>query len=148
MVSIYLLIEPFFNAVELDEPVDENAPGYTFGYEAGRFIKSYLKYLWLFNIVTLSLISRLFFEQRNLVEHLTIHAFIVGHISLLGAISFPITRIPLVVNPLVYLVMIVMIFVVYRKYLNPYLAALTSIFIVVLGILLFILIPSLFIILR
>lgn len=85
------------------------------GFAAGKYIALYFKYFWILCIIPLSISTRLIFRKYNFAEHLAINSFILGQATLIGLISYLIIKIELPVNPLVYLIIL---WLVYRVFLN------------------------------
>jgi len=111
-VTIYLIIDSFFHIPhKKSEPVDELA--YQVGYESGKFIKTYLKYFWIFSIFWLSASLKLFFRKYSFAENLAISSFLIGFATLGSIISG--FDYDLLFDPLVYLILIIM---VYRIFSN------------------------------
>lgn len=88
---------------------------YSVGIKIGKFIWSYMKYFWVLSIFPLALSLRLTFKKYNYPEHLAISAFIIGHATIIGMISYLIIRIPLLFDPIVYSVMFWLIFKIFGK---------------------------------
>ena len=91
-----------------------NSPVNSIGQEAGKFIKFYFKYFWVLSIIWLSFSTKLIFGKYNFAEHLAINSFIVGQSTLIGLVSFIITKIGLLFNPLVYLSIIWMTYQIFK----------------------------------
>lgn len=115
-VTAYLIVESLFivqnkstGAVNLPEVYIAKV-----AYAAGKYVHSYFKYFWIFSIVPLAIATKLVFRKYNFMEHLTINSFILGQATLLGLISYLATRIDMPVNPLVYLLVL---WLVYRIFL-------------------------------
>ena len=106
--SIYLVIESLLkvNNIATDEQVKvlKEQVSYKIGSNGGRFIKDYLKFFWIFSVIPLSLLTKLFFKRFNFAEHITINSFVLGHITLVvGLLSFLIFRLSILFNPFIYL---------------------------------------------
>lgn len=84
-------------------------------FETGKFIGENLKNFWLLNIVYLSLFTKLFFKKYNFFEHLAINSFIIGHLTLLAILNYLVFKWIIVADPIVFLGMIVMLFLVHKN---------------------------------
>ncbi|MCH2032094.1 MAG: DUF3667 domain-containing protein [Tenacibaculum sp.] len=120
-VTVYLLIESFFKTKNFasKEAVDlvRDDFSYKIGASGGRFIYDYFKYFWIFTVIPLSLITKLFFKRFNFAEHITINSFILGQVTLIiGSLSFAIFRFAILFNPFVYLGLI---WLLSRTFYNP-----------------------------
>ena len=79
---------------------------YSWGYKAGRFVANHADWFWPTYILFFSLATYLIMRnsKKNFAEHLYANAFIVGHISFLSILLFPISSyFVLFLNPLAYL---------------------------------------------
>ena len=125
--TIYLITDSFIDVPHEKSKIDSKA--YSYGLEAGRFMRDYFKYFWIFSIVWLSLATKLVFQKYNYAEHLAINSFIVGQATLIGLIS--IFKFNLLFNPIMYIVMVWMIFQIFKteehKYTSLFLSLLTTI---------------------
>ncbi len=126
-ITIYLITD---SLIEVNHEVSKtNSEVYSVGYEAGKFIKLYFKYFWILSIVWLSLSTKLIFGKYNFAEHLAINSFVIGQSTLVGLISFVITKTGLLFNPLVYISIIWMTIEIFRdkgKGLDAFLRSLGS----------------------
>ncbi|TCP26810.1 uncharacterized protein DUF3667 [Tenacibaculum skagerrakense] len=107
-ISVYLVVESLLKANNIvsEEQVNmiKDQTSYKIGSSAGRFIKDYLKFFWIFSVVPLSILTKLFFKQHNFAEHITINSFVLGHVTLIiGLLSFLIFRFSILFNPFIYL---------------------------------------------
>ncbi|WP_108802721.1 DUF3667 domain-containing protein [Aquimarina sp. Aq107] len=141
--SLNLVIISLFEMHWVDTSKFENFEGelYSNSYEAGKFIGTYIKFFWLLNIVFLSLFSRLFFKTFSFLEHLAINCFIVGHATLLGILSYTILRFPIVFDPIVFIYIILLSFMIFQKKGERFETIVASIFSVFFSYLLFYIIP-------
>lgn len=112
-VTIYLIAESLLHTPT--SSTREDSELYTLGYESGRFIKLYLRYFWILNIIWLSLATKIMFGRFNLAEHLTISAFIIGQATVVGIVSLLFFNWLLIFNPLVYLTIFLMILSTFRN---------------------------------
>lgn len=116
-ITIYIIVITFFKVPK--ELVEENSITKSklkeTGNYVGLFIRTYLKYFWVLCIIPLGISLRLFFRKYNLIEHLAISSFIIGQATLIGILSYLIFRFPLILDPVVYLVIL---WLVYRIFKN------------------------------
>lgn len=111
-ITIYLI---FDSLIKVSGTVDEqDSKYYSAGRETGRFIKTNLKYFWIFSIVWLSNSTKLVFQKYNYAEHLVINSFVIGQATLFGLIGLGIFKFPLILNPVVYVLMIWMIYQIFK----------------------------------
>ena len=109
LVTLYLIIENLIRIpVEKTSATADAAksiPQYEYlrnvSYAAGRYLRHYFKYFWIFSAVPLAASTRLIFRKYNYTEHLAISSFILGQATLIGIISYSVLRIDMVINPLV-----------------------------------------------
>ncbi len=113
VVTIYLVIDAAI--VVKTEAKQVHSKVYNIGYQAGRFIKLYFKYFWILSILWLSISTKLIFQKYNYAEHLAINAFVMGQATLIGLISFVITKEGLMFNPLVYISIIWINYEIFKK---------------------------------
>lgn len=100
-VTIYLIVDSLIIInLEFDH---DSSKIYSYGYEAGRFIKLHFKYFWILSVIWLSLTTRFFYRKYNYAEHLAINALVIGQSTLVGLLGFLLLKIALLFNPLVYL---------------------------------------------
>ncbi|MDH7445964.1 DUF3667 domain-containing protein [Aquimarina sp. 2201CG14-23] len=107
-VTMYLIIENLLR-VPRENTELQNLPDVYLGkvaYAAGKYVHVYLKYFWILSIVPLAISTKLIFRKYNFIEHLAINSFILGQATLIGVISYIILKIDLPVNPLVYLLIV------------------------------------------
>jgi hypothetical protein len=120
-ISSYLLIE---SIIKVSSPIPEestelakNTLYYKVGLNGGRFIHEYFKFFWILTVIPLSFITKLLYQKYNLIEHITINSFILGHITLLtGIVSYLIFKFTLLFNPFIYLSLI---WYLHRVFYNP-----------------------------
>lgn len=112
-VSIYIIID----AIVIVEwkAKDVTSEVYSLGYMAGKFVKHYFKYFWIFSIFWLSIPSFFIFRKYNFAENLAINSFIIGMATLVGLVVFLIYNIGLLFNPLVYMTISWLTYSLYRK---------------------------------
>ncbi len=131
IVSVYLLVESFVDWPSKNADNVEKAT-YSFGLAIGRNIRDYFKFVWLFSIVPMSLVSRAFFSKRNTVEHMAVHSFSIGHATIAAIIGL-FFKVPIVTNVFVLIVMIIVTFSAYRKYEHIAISFASTLFIVIIG---------------
>lgn len=143
-VSVMLLLSSQFGArVDISEPAGAMAQADTFGFgfEYGKFITQYIKYIWLLGIVFFALPASLFYRQRRLTEHIAIQAFIIGHSSFICAVFFLLWPIRFPANPILLVAMLALNIWVYwkmdRELLSPIFGPLIFIF----GLIMLVLLP-------
>ncbi|MCB9082644.1 MAG: DUF3667 domain-containing protein [Lewinellaceae bacterium] len=78
--------------------------GYSLGRKVGTFIREGLRYFWLLYVLYFTLAFRLFYRGYSFAEALVAQSFIVGHACFVAIVLFAFWRVPLVVNPIFYVV--------------------------------------------
>ena len=119
-ITAYLVLESFFSIASIASEKQVNAVKGTLPYRIGStgaaFIYNNFKFFWIFTVIPLSLITKLFFRRYNFAEHITINSFILGHLTLIvGSISFLIFRIPLIFNPFIFIALTWYIYRVFHQ---------------------------------
>ncbi len=124
-VTAYLIIEsilkpqPMASESLIDKVRDDIS--FKIGSSGGRFIKDYFKFFWVFTVIPLSFLTKLFFKRYNFIEHITINSFILGHVTLLvGLISFAVFRFTILFNPFIYIALIWYIYKVFYDKKNKW----------------------------
>jgi len=115
-VTMYLIMESLL-IVPKESTGVQNLPEVYIGkvaYAAGKYIHTYFKYFWILSIIPLAISTKLIFRKYNFIEHLAINSFILGQATLIGLISYMILKIDMPVNPLVYLLIL---WLVYRVFM-------------------------------
>ena len=116
-ITIYLIVITFFKIPK--ELVDENNLTKTglrkVSYDLGYFIRANIKYFWILTIIPLGAALKLIYKKYNYLEYLAISSFIIGQATLIGIISFLAFRFPLIFDPIVYLVIIWLIYKIFNK---------------------------------
>lgn len=114
-VTLLTLVDGEFarDLVIADTGAMEDTGAYNFGYSYGKFFRENLKFLWLLNILYFSLLSSQVFPRYNFAEHLTIHAFIIGHAALITVLFFPLFNQPMIFNPVNALVIVALSILVF-----------------------------------
>ena len=116
-ITLYLIIESMLR-VPIEIPESKLIPESDIqkvGFAAGKTLAIYFKYFWILSIIPLSVSTKLIFGRYNFTEHLAINSFILGQATLIGLISFLITKTELPVNPLVYLLILWLVYSVFVK---------------------------------
>jgi hypothetical protein len=127
--TVYLIIESMLR-VPIANPELKLIPESDIqkvGYSAGKTIAIYFKYFWILCIIPLAISTKLIFRKYNFTEHLAINSFILGQATLIGLISFLITKIELTFNPIVYLLILWLVYSVFLKQKEKYDTLLMSI---------------------
>ncbi len=113
-VTIYLIVLSFFKKQYIEvNTIDKNTIEKVSN-EVGLFIRTNLKYFWILVILPLALTLKLVFRKYNYIENLAISSFIIGQASLIGIISYLIFRFPLIFDPVVYLVILWLVYKIFR----------------------------------
>jgi len=113
-ITVYILVNSFIKKEIVADDIAK-MDSYKIGYEAGQFIKSYLKYFWVLGIIWLSLATKVFFSRFNYAEHLAINAFVMGQATLFGILFFVFTKLPILLNPVVYLSILWMTYQIHKR---------------------------------
>jgi len=119
-VTTYLIVEAqvqfsLDNLSDLPKLKDGNHTDfYNTGYNGSAMIMKNFKYFWILSIIWLSMSTKVIFRRYNFAEHLAINSFVIGQSSLLGIIGLLIIKMPLILNPLVYLIIIWILFKVFQ----------------------------------
>ena len=124
-VTIYLIVDsligvPSINSTKEIKSADKSSALREASLEAGRFVHAYLKYFWILTIFWLGLATRLMFGKYNFAEHLTINSFILGYATLLGLIGKYLFGWILIFNPLIYLVIMLLLYRIFENKRDPF----------------------------
>lgn len=116
-ITIYIIVITFFK--EPNELAEENSLTKsqcekTFNY-VGLFLRTYLKYFWVLCIIPLGISLKLLFGKYNFIEHLAISSFIIGQATLIGILSYLVFRFPLIFDPVVYLVILWLVYKIFKN---------------------------------
>ena len=117
-ITIYLIVITVFKVPKEVGEVNGKVYNEEFkkaGLEIGAFLRTNIKYFWILAIIPLGLSLKLIFRKYNFFEHLAISSFIIGQATLIGIISYLIFRIPLIFDPFVYLVVVLLVYKVFRN---------------------------------
>lgn len=117
-LSIYLIAESMFWLPTDDTDTTEKTvlgqKAYDMGAVMAEFIYEYFTYFFIFTTLLLANSTKLLFQRFNYVEHLTINFFICGLSILASALFFVTTGIPLIFNPLLYVMIFLMTFRIFK----------------------------------
>lgn len=121
-ITVYLIIESILRIPKENMEVQILPESYLqkVGFSAGKYLAIYFKYFWILCIIPLSISTKLIFRKYNFIEHLAINSFILGQATLVGLIGYLITKIELPVNPLVYLIILWLVYKVFMKQKEKY----------------------------
>lgn len=89
---------------------------FNFGQQIGYFIRKYLKFFYLLNIVYLSLMTWLILRKRNFIEHLVSNAFIIGHAVIITTLFIPLYKTPIFFNPITFTSIAILMYFTYKDY--------------------------------
>jgi len=119
-ISLYILLQAV-NPISPPEiaGLKNNNGLYDSGYAFGRAIRENLKFYWLLGIVLYALPARLLFGKYNFTEHMVISAYVLGHTALLAVLSLPFFSMPIMFNPVIYLLMGILYFRIFKDPVNP-----------------------------
>lgn len=116
-VSLYLIVD---SMIPREAQTEEARSGF---YDAGRriggFIKNYFKYFWILSVVWLSTSTLLVFRRYNFAEHLAINSFVLAQATLVGIITTPLFKLPLFFNGLVFCVIMILTYFIFRTKDKP-----------------------------
>ena len=102
-VSVYLIADSFIDYSSCSEQENmEQIETKTIVVESGNMMHKYLKYLWIFSIIWLSVATKVFVGKYNFTEHLAINSFVLGFSTLLGCLIIFFWPV-LIFNPVLYL---------------------------------------------
>lgn len=133
-ITIYLIVANFLKVPKTTNHSDiylTNDSIKPVTYQIGVFIRTYLKYFWIFSIVPLAISLKLFFRKYNFMEHLAISCFIIGQATIAAIISHICFRLPLIFDPIVYLLIIFQTYRIFKTSdkTESFLMALANIFV-------------------
>ena len=113
-ITIFLILDHW--ALDARASAFEKESTSSLAYHAGKFLGEYIKYFWVGGAIFLGLASSIFFSAYNLAEHFTIGAFVLGHATFFSLVALLLFDWWLIIsNPLVYLVIFLMLYAIYRK---------------------------------
>lgn len=122
-IGLYLLVDHYYDysifyttGKSGDKYKNISVDTFNFGQQIGYFIRKYLKFFFLLNIVYLSLATWLILRKRNFVEHLVSNAFIIGHSVIITTILIPLIKTPIFFNPITLISIIILMYFTYKDY--------------------------------
>ncbi|SEC77670.1 Protein of unknown function [Tenacibaculum sp. MAR_2009_124] len=89
-------------------------------YEIGYLLRAYIKYFWIFSIIPLGATLKLLFRKHNFPEYLAISSFIIGQATAIGIVSYLLFKIPLFFDPVVFGVISLLIFKIFKQKNNVF----------------------------
>ena len=119
--------------------------GVTIGKAAGKFICSNYKYFLIFTIFLLANSTKIAYQKYNYLEHVVISSFVIGIAILVSIIPFLALNFPLIFNPVYYLVVLLMIYRIFKNTHNrsdSFILLFTSIFLFIIQLFLVLLITG------
>nr|WP_321222752.1 DUF3667 domain-containing protein [uncultured Psychroserpens sp.] len=116
-ITLYILVITILKTPKVPTQVTEVAKSTLeqLGNDLGLFLRTHLKFVWIFTIVPLSISFKIVYNKFNFLENLTISSFIIGHATLLGIISYLILRAPLIFDPFVYLIILLLTIKIFKN---------------------------------
>lgn len=111
--TLYLLAESLLGFKREKLSIDSTA--YSLGYEAGQFVREYFKYFWVLSVVWLTTSTKLVFGRYHFAEHLAINAFVIGQGTLMALIGYLVFRVPLLFNPVFYLILVWLLYAIFGQ---------------------------------
>ncbi len=132
-VTCYIIIMALFKMPTSygDKDVVLSSSYGKFGFVIGKFITTNLKFFWIFSIIPLGLSIHLIFRRYNFIENLAVSSFVMGQAILGIAISYLFFRIPIIFDPVLYLIIFWMIYRIFKEPKNKseiFILAATSLF--------------------
>jgi len=116
-VTFYLVVITFIKSpVKITDFPDTQYK--TIGYEIGKFIRSNFKFFWILTIFPLALSLKLIFKKYNFTEYVAVSSFVVGQVTLVGALSYLFFKFPIIFDPVVYLTMLWFIYRIFKHKVN------------------------------
>ncbi|CAM1348637.1 DUF3667 domain-containing protein [Tenacibaculum crassostreae] len=110
-ITIYLIAANFLNVQKASSHIESSSnPLRSISYQIGVFIRTYLKYFWIFSIVPLAISLKLFLKRYNFTELLAVSCFFIGQATLLATVSHFCFRAPLIFDPVIYLFIMLQIY--------------------------------------
>jgi len=133
-------IKSLGDAARVVDTLDDTSP-YKIGMGYGKIIRGNLKFALLLLIFFFAVPARLFHHRYNFAEHLAIQAFILGHAAFITVLWYPLINLTILANPIFFLSVFLMNFLVFFRKKEFFEGLLSSLFTVVLGVVLFLFIP-------
>jgi hypothetical protein len=100
--------------------------------KGGKYMFKHLNYFWGGSILYLGLSTKIIFGKFNFGEHLTIASFILGLTTITGTLTYYIYQNPLMFDPFIYLILIYLLFNVFKYDDNKGIILLKSFFAIIL----------------
>lgn len=147
-VTLLTLIDHYYgtgiknlgDAARVVEAMDDTSP-YKIGMGYGKIIRGNLKFALLLFIFFFAVPARMFHHRYNFAEHMAIQAFIIGHAAFVTVLFFPLINLTILANPVFFLMVFLMNFFIFFNKKEIFEGLLSSFFSIILGIVLFFLIP-------
>lgn len=119
-ITLYTLLQEFhpMNMPEM-EKLDQDDELYNAGYSMGKMLRGNLKFFWLAGVVLYAVPAKILFGKYNFTEHMVISAYIIGHSSFLATVSLLFYSLPIMFNPVVYILIGIMYFRLFKDPVNP-----------------------------
>ncbi len=133
-------IKSLGDAAEVVESLDDTSP-YKIGMGYGKIIRGNLKFALLLLVIFFAVPARMFHHRYNFAEHLVIQALILGHAAFITVLCYPFINLTILANPVFFLAVFLMNFFIFYRRKEIFEGLLASFFTVVLGVILFLLIP-------
>jgi hypothetical protein len=147
-VTLLTLIDHYYgtgiktlgDAARTVEAMDDTSP-YKIGMGYGKLIRGNLKFALLLLIFFFAVPARMFHNRYNFAEHLAIQALILGHAAFITILCFPLINLTILANPVFFLSVFLMNFFIFYRKKEIFEGLLSSFFTVILGVVLFLIIP-------
>lgn len=118
-ITIYLIGESIMVTPQEASEDHFNTTAYIKGKQVGRaariFIEKYFKYFWVLSIWWLGLSTKIVFGRYNYAEHVTIASFVIGLATVIGLLGLSILQVPILFNGLMYVVLMVLLFQIFKS---------------------------------
>lgn len=85
------------------------------GYAIGQFIRSNLKYFWIFTVLPLGLSIQIAYRKYNLGENLVISSFILAQSTVIAILSYAIFKFPIIFDPFVFLSIFILSYFIFKE---------------------------------
>jgi hypothetical protein len=122
-IGLYLLVDHYYEYSIFktsgdisDKQKSISVDTFNFGQKIGYFIRKYLKFFYLLNIIYLSVATWLILRKRNFVEHLVSNAFIIGHAVIITTLLIPVLKTPIFFNPITWISITLLMYFTYKDY--------------------------------
>lgn len=119
-VTIYIISDSLIDVSADKSKSRVDSEVYKISFAAGKFIHVYFKYFWILSILWLGFATKIIYRRYNYAEHLAISSFVIGQATLVGLLGFVLFKQPLIFNPIMYLVIVWMLYKIFdqEKYNN------------------------------